>query len=145
MYMEIKMGDTQLRCYEDGKIERLFKKKGWCECKGSNCKGYLRIGIEGKHYSFHRIIFKAFNPEMDETLDIDHINRIRNDNRLENLRLVTRQQNLFNTNAKGYTKYKNGFAAKIELNGVTISKCFKTENEARNWYLEQKLILHAII
>ena len=143
--MEIKMGDTQLRCYEDGKIERLFKRKGWTFVKGSNNAGYLMISIEGKHYYFHRIIYKCFNPEMDETLDIDHINRIKNDNRLVNLRLVTIQENAFNTDAKGYSKDHNGFKAQIKINGVQISKRFKTENEARNWYLEQKLILHVIL
>jgi hypothetical protein len=81
---------------------------------------------------------------MDETLEIDHINRIPNDNRLVNLRLVTRQENIFNTDAKGYTKRKNGFQARITLNEVSITKKFKTENEARTWYIDQKEILHVI-
>jgi hypothetical protein len=143
--MEIKMGETNLRCYEDGKIERFHKqKKEWTFVKGYNRNGYLRIEIENKHYSIHRIIYKCFNPQMDETLFIDHINRIPNDNRIENLRLVTNQQNNFNTDAKGYSKHGNGFKGRIRLNGVLISKTFKTEDEARAWYLEQKTILHII-
>jgi hypothetical protein len=126
-------------------IERLFRKKYWTFVKGTNHKdGYLTIKIDGKMYLFHRIIYKCFHPEMDETLCIDHINRIPNDNRLENLRLVTHQENQFNTDAKGYTKRKNGFQAYIQLNGIQKSKYFRTENEARNWYLEQKEILHLI-
>jgi hypothetical protein len=81
---------------------------------------------------------------MDETLLIDHINRIKNDNRLVNLRLVTIQENMFNQNAKGYSKHKNGFQGQITLNGILKSKRFKTEDEARQWYLEQKEILHVI-
>ena len=144
--MEFKMGETQLRCYEDGRIERLHKQsKKWYFVKGSNrSDGYLIIEIEDKMYLFHRIIYKAYNPNMNDTLFIDHINRIRNDNRLENLRLVTCQENHFNQDAKGYTKCKNGFDAKIKLNGITKTKYFRTEDEARNWYLEQKEILHLI-
>lgn len=139
------MGETNLRCYEDGRIERLHKQsKKWYFVKGTNCKGYLTIYIDRKYYKFHRLIYKCFNPDMDETLQIDHINRIPNDNRLENLRLVTNQQNQFNKDAKGYHKHGTGFRGQIRLNGVIISKCFKTEIEARNWYLEQKTILHFI-
>lgn len=143
--MEIKIDETQLRCYEDGRIERLDKRNNkWIFIDGSNCNGYLMIGIDKKMYYFHRIIYKAFNPEMDETLVIDHINRIKNDNRLINLRLVTNQQNGFNIDAKGYRKVKNSFRAQIKINGDYISKCFKTEDKARNWYLEQKAIFHVI-
>ena len=144
--MDFKIGETLLRCYEDGTIERFHKQsKKWYFVKGSNSNGYLQIGIDGKSYLFHRIIYKCFNPEMDSTLFIDHINRIRNDNRLENLRLVTRQENLFNTDAKGYTKHGTGFTGQIMLNGIIKTKCFKTEDEARTWYLDQKLILHIIL
>ena len=87
--MELKMGETQLRCYEDGTIERFHKQiKKWIFVKGTNHDGYLRIDIEKKHYLFHRIIYKAYNPNMDDTLQIDHINRLKNDNRLENLEFV---------------------------------------------------------
>jgi hypothetical protein len=144
--MEIIIGETQLRCHEDGRIERLDKRnEKWRDCKGSNHKGYLQIEIETKMYYFHRIIYKCFHSDMDDTLCIDHINHTRNDNRLENLRLVTQQQNHFNRGeVKGYTKIKNGFQGRIMLNGVRITKYFKTEDEACAWYLEQKAILHII-
>lgn len=143
--MELILGDTRLKCYEDGRIERLHKyHKNWTEVKGSNVNGYLKLTIEGKKYSCHRIIYKAFNPEWDLTLEIDHINRDTKDNRLENLRLVTHQQNQFNKNAKGYTRQQNGFQAQIMINGKYLSKYFTTEDEAGAWYLEQKEIHHII-
>ena len=145
--MELILGDTRLKCYEDGRIERFHKKyKNWTEVKGTNMNGYLRLYIEGKQCRFHRIIYKAFHPEFDLTssLDIDHINRDKKDNRIENLRAITHQQNAFNTNAKGYRRDRNRFQALICINGTSLSKCFATEDEARTWYLEQKEIHHTI-
>ena len=144
--MELIIGETHLKCYEDGRIERLLKSNSLKEVKGSNMNGYLSLNIEGKTYFCHRIIYKAFHPEWDlhSPLEIDHINRDRKDNRIENLRLVTHQQNLFNTNAKGYSRHYNGFQARIMINSERITKSFPTEDEAKEWYLEQKEIHHII-
>lgn len=144
--MELTIGETHLKCYENGNIERLSKSKSVKEVKGTNMKGYLRIRIGDKKFLCHRIIYKAFNPEWDlqSPLQIDHINRDKSDNRIENLRLVTNQQNQFNKNAKGYSRRYNGFQANIKLNDKCLTKQFATEDEARTWYLEQKEIHHHI-
>jgi len=68
---------------------------------------YLYIGINGKKYLGHRIIFFMFYgyfPEM-----IDHINGIPNDNRIENLRSATNQQNQQNSKlcARNSSNIKN--------------------------------------
>ena len=147
--MDLIIGETQLKCYEDGRIERLHKKyKKWKEVKGSINKvnGYLTIGINKKMILYHRIIYKAFhtNWDLNSQSEIDHINRDKKDNRIENLRAITHQKNSFNTNAVGYTPWRNGFKAYIKLNGKSLSKCFATEDEAKEWYLHQKAILHVI-
>jgi uncharacterized C2H2 Zn-finger protein len=145
--MELVIGETQLKCYENGNIERLHKRYNyWREVKGSNMSGYLMLGIECKGYYCHRIIYKAFNPEWDlhSPLEIDHINRIKTDNRIENLRLVTPQQNQFNKNAKGYTRHRNKYQGQIKVNDKRLTKQFATEDEAGAWYLEQKEIHHLI-
>lgn len=79
---------------------------------------------------------------------IDHINGQRNDNRFENLRAVNNQLNHFNeTNAKGYhwDNKRKKFKAEITLDNKNIYLGrFNTEIEARNAYLEAKLIYHKI-
>ena len=127
----------------DGKLERLYK-KGWKPCGNLN-NGYYRIEINYKGYFVHRILAHIYlGLDLESELVVDHINRDRGDNRLENLRIVTQQQNRFNTNAKGYRKHQRGFKSHITLSGKCFSKCFKTEEDARNWYLEKKAELHLI-
>jgi hypothetical protein len=79
---------------------------------------------------------------------IDHINGIRTDNRICNLRIVTNQQNTFNRlNTKGYTfdKRRKKYDAQIQFNGKKIhGGYFKTEEEARQRYLELKKLYHII-
>ena len=65
---------------------RLLKK-----CKDKN--GYV---IVAHTRLVHRIVWETFNGEIPEGMEIDHINTIRDDNRLENLRLVTHKENCNN-------------------------------------------------
>ena len=57
--------------------------------------GYIKIGINYTHYLAHRLIWIMQYGE-NPILDIDHINGNRADNRLCNLRIVTRRQNTAN-------------------------------------------------
>ena len=79
---------------------------------------------------------------------IDHIDGNRTNNKIDNLRDVTHQQNMWNrTNAKGYAfdKYKKKFCAHIGINRKKKHLgFFNTEQEARNAYLKAKEIYHVI-
>jgi hypothetical protein len=78
---------------------------------------------------------------------IDHINRNRRDNRISNLRIVTYQENSFNTNCKGYTfdKRSSKWRAQIRINNKIIRLGrFNTEFEANKAYLDAKKIYHKI-
>ena len=112
--------------------------------------GYIRPKIGGKLVLLHRIVASAFLglDISEKRIQVDHINGIRHDNRLENLRLVTCQQNGFNqTKAKGYywSNQNNKWQAQIKLDGRNIYLgSFVTESEARQAYLDAKLIHHKI-
>lgn len=63
-----------------------------------NGLGYLQVKIyvEGKtlrEYA-HRLVWKAFNGEIPDGFEIDHINCIKSDCRLVNLQLMSRQDNM---------------------------------------------------
>lgn len=60
--------------------------------------GYRNIKIMGEGFQAHRILWKlAYGREPGE---IDHINRVKADNRISNLRVVSRSENMRN---KGVT------------------------------------------
>lgn len=61
--------------------------------KGKN--GYMVVSILNKPYRVHRLVMEAFEPvENSDILSVDHINGIRSDNRLENLRWMSLDENI---------------------------------------------------
>ena len=88
--------------------------------------GYWYIGYGYRHYLAHRIIWQIHYGIIPEGLFVDHINRNRSDNRIDNLRVCTFAQNKMNTDkgGRGKSGYKgvfplpNGkFQAQIGVNG----------------------------
>ncbi len=118
-------------------------------------KGYQQcvITVEGKKKSFlkHRLMYLAHNPSwniLDGSQDnsIDHINRTRSDNSVDNLRVVTHRQNQYNReNTKGYywNKSRKVFHGQIVVNGrKKFLGAFEKEEDARAAYLAAKKIYH---
>jgi hypothetical protein len=60
-----------------------------------NGKGYLSLQINRKRYYLHRLAW--FYTHGQWPSELDHINRDKSDNRIFNLRIVSRRQNNFNT------------------------------------------------
>ena len=58
----------------------------------NNVNGYIQIGVKGKLYLAHRLAWLYMTGEWPKD-QIDHINRVRNDNRWENIRDVSRAGN----------------------------------------------------
>jgi hypothetical protein len=60
-------------------------------------RGWLRIKVGFIHYRVHRVVWKLFYGEdPPEGMEIDHINRVKTDNRITNLRIATRKENAQN-------------------------------------------------
>lgn len=97
--------------------------------KRAGCKlhnGYRRVKIGGEDYKEHRIIWiMHYNQQPKEF--IDHINGIKDDNRIQNLREATNSQNVCNsrtgsrnnTGVKGvyYNSKRKRYTASCCLNG----------------------------
>lgn len=65
---------------------------------GTLADGYIRINLDQRIYRAHRLAWLFMTGSFPEKgFDIDHKNRVRSDNRWENLRLATRCQNNMNT------------------------------------------------
>jgi hypothetical protein len=77
--------------------------KPWQEAKAPNGHGYYSVKINNKSYLVHRVIWLYVYGNFPQS-DIDHKNRIRNDNRLCNLRAVTRTDNCQNISLPSHNK-----------------------------------------
>jgi len=105
--------------------------------------GYRRLGIAGKRYYEHRLAW-LYVYGVWPTNQIDHINNIKNDNRIRNLREATVSQNHANKSkykgklSKGVKKYPhNKFSASIQVNGkYKYLGIYDTEEQAHAAYCE---------
>lgn len=123
---------------QDGTFTRRDRKGG----NGSLDKdGYLIIKIKGKQYKAHRLVFAYFNNRFP-TEEIDHINRNRTDNRIENLRECTRLENMQNyqvppnpqTGARGvHITNTKGLKKKYTTRYQRKTYRFYTVEEAVEW------------
>lgn len=133
--------------YKDG---QLF----WKESRRTNAKkdkragyskqdGYRDIRAFNRTIKEHRVVWELHNGAIPEGLFVDHINRNRSDNRIENLRLATVQENSWNrskhkNNTTGIPNVhiaKGKFVATIRIgNGQRLrSPGFESSEEAILW------------
>ena len=113
--------------YSDG---TLFWKKspriGWVgkPVTHKSGAGYLKAKVDGKLIPVHRLVWLWHNEELPKL--IDHINGVRHDNRIENLRACTEAENARNksklsNNTTGYknvvwNKKNNNFNVQLTVN-----------------------------
>lgn len=123
-------------------------------CAGTTtARGYTKIGVGRDAFLAHRLAWLFAYGEFP-TVDIDHINGNRADNRLCNLREATRAQNMQNlrgpvvTNKSGFlgvdfNKSSGSWRAQIRINGVKkYLGVFDTPEKANHAYLLAKQNFH---
>lgn len=107
-------------------------------------KKYIYIEIDGKAYAAHRLAWFYIYKEFPQK-QIDHINRIKHDNRIDNLREATNGQNRANSKTKNKHGLKgisckkwlneNPWEAKITVNKKNIYLgCYPTKEKAHDAY-----------
>ena len=137
------IGYSKYTINENGEI---YNKKRNIIMKQSLIKGYFKIGLVGddgipKKIFIHRLLYQTFKLKNGEEMpEIDHINTIKTDNSLDNLRGCTSQENSMNKKIlkRNTSGHKNITISKCMTfrfqvnydNGKYYSKNFKTLEEA---------------
>ena len=129
-----------------GNLERLDHRSNvWkiAESKNNN-HGYCIIYFNGRKVAYHRIMWMVCkNESIPKGYEIDHINGNRIDNRIENLRIVSRRENQQNRKehrnghilGQTYHKRTNTYVSQIQIGGTNIKiGYFKTPELAHRAY-----------
>ena len=133
---------------EEGEIfTNVYKKMR--KMKGADNNGYkyvcLKVNGKTKLYQLHRLVAKTFLDTYSEDLQVDHIDRCKTNNSVNNLRMVNHSENAQNRSCKGYTwnKKDKRWQAQITINGKKIFLgYYDTEEEAGEAYLRGKQKYH---
>ena len=126
--------------YEDGSV---YSKKRKKFLKPSDVLGYLQINLykDGKYKYFyvHRLVALHYIPNPHNYPEVDHIDRDRQNNSIDNLRWVTKTMNCQNTEVRKNNKLRiknisphsrSGYNFEKLINGKRHCKYFKTLEEA---------------
>jgi len=104
MFKNLPLKDVlELFRYSDGDLYWRVPKQGrkiHSPIRCRNSRGYVTVVINGRHWSAHRFVWNIHHGEIPDDLEVDHKNRTKHDNRIANLRLLTRSKNLHNVPAK---------------------------------------------
>ena len=148
--MEV-VGYNNYLIYDDGRVWSKYNNKFLKPFK--NTDGYYMVDLfndgKGKKFKVHRLVALHYIPLVEGKDQVDHINNIKTDNRLENLHWVNHSENMINTPVQNNNKlgHKNIRLTKWDTYNVQIrrnkkmvyNQSFKTLQEAikyRDEYLE---------
>lgn len=102
----------------------------------SDEKGYLRVNLfkdkKGKTFRVHRLVAQAFIPNPNNKATVDHINTIKNDNRVSNLRWFTQKEQMADNELTN---------KKIKANASKVGKHIGKKNVSRAFESNKKKVI----
>lgn len=98
--------DVSNLIYKDGNLLRRDKRGNIVPCNAVNSQGYKQLRVGDKCYLQHRVVWFMHHGYWPEV--IDHIDKNKLNNRIENLRECTQRQNSLNQSGsrRSTSKYK---------------------------------------
>ena len=129
-------GYENYELFRDGSVYSHITKRILKQNDSKGYKYYIFVSNKkNKVHKVHRLVAEYFIPNPDKLPIVDHINQIKDDNRIENLRWASHSDNTLNTTRhdkplKNICKRKNGFQISFLRNKLLYSKCCKTEEQA---------------
>lgn len=103
--------------------------------------GYYYVSVWDKRKLLHRLIADAFIPNPDNKPQIDHINGIKTDNRISNLRWATHFENSNNPS----TKFKAGHPKGVKTSNEFKERCsIRYKGEKHPMYGKKHLLKSCI-
>ena len=118
--IKITVNGDEITCHEDGSVSKLNRSNMKVERRFGGCDayGYPQRWVGGRNMKTHRLIAMAFLEDYSDDLQVDHINGVHNDNRVENLRMATASQN-----RRAFRMVTTGVSSKFR--GVSWDKSMK--------------------
>jgi hypothetical protein len=121
-----------------GKTKSIVRVRAGDAAGTRSAKGYFSVQLNQKIYKVHRVIWELLNGSIDDEFQIDHVNGIKSDNSLSNLRVVanvgnSRNRTIRKTNisgVNGVSRCSNGYgnfywkAHWVSAEGRSKSKTF---------------------
>lgn len=151
--------ESQKKWYEKSKVALLQKREQQLlNIEGIHYKGFIvkddgtiinkygnKVGfVNGNGYRYikvglntvpeHCFIWEAFNGEIPKGYEIDHKNTVRDDNRLENLRIATPKENRNNPITIEHYKQSNKNKPHTKLNRMKTSMNMWFQNLIRQYH-----------
>lgn len=116
--------------------------------------GYARLPLHNhgkcKRFSVHRLVAIAFIPNLENKPQVNHINGIKTDNRIENLEWATHSENmrhahdvLGKVNAAGKDNSRSKIIIQMDIDGNIMSEFESTRDAKRKTGIPQSSICSA--
>ena len=140
--------------YPNGDVWSILTKrflKTW-----NNGNGYIQVGLnkngKRKNMFIHRLIALHYIPNPKNKKEIDHIDNIKSNNNIENLRWVTHSENNRNKSItgcipfRGVCKKGNKFKSQIKIDNIQYNiGCYETALEASIAYEDFAITYEVLI